>query len=337
MDLTRLEEILKSQPAYRLKQANEAIFVRLADSWNQVSNLPKDLREVLEKDCPLNIEAKIFWAKDKTSAKAAITLNDGNIIESVLMHHADNHNTVCVSCAVGCLMNCQFCATGALGFKRNLKAEEIIQQVILFNRILKTESERVNNVVFMGMGEPFLNYDEVLAAIRLINDKDKFNIGARRISISTVGIIESINKLAKENLQVNLAISLHAPTDQLRNQIIPANHKYPIKNLLKAVSNYIKLTNRRVMIEYLMLQNFNDSPKDARELAKILKNNLHRLFFVNLIAYNPTGEFAPTTPKQIKSFKEILEKEGISVVQRYRFGLDIDGACGQLTGKNIII
>jgi len=192
---------------------------------------------------------------------------------------------------------------------------------------------RVTNVVFMGMGEPFLNYDNVLEAIRILNDKDGFNLGARHISISTVGITEGIEKLAKEKLQINLAISLHAPNNKLRSRLMPINKVYPIEKILAAVDGYIKKTKRRVMFEYLMIDGVNDSEREAEELAKILKKSL---YFVNLISFNPIGhsKFKPSLGWKIKKFKEIFKKAGIPVTQRHRFGREIKAACGQLAGRN---
>jgi 23S rRNA (adenine2503-C2)-methyltransferase len=229
-----------------------------------------------------------------------------------------------------------------MGFKRNLEVFEIIGQVLFFARYLKESSEKITNLVFMGMGEPFLNYENVIQAIKIINDKEGFNLGARKISISTVGIIEGIEKLSNEKLQVNLAISLHAPTDKLRSKIMPINKKYNLREVFKAVDNYIEKTNRKVMFEYLMIKDLNDSSECARELVKLIKKPL---YFVNLISYNPVenilteGHYNPTenfqsSPKEIiKNFKNILEKEGVSVTERYRFGRDIKAACGQLTAE----
>lgn len=333
MDLNKLETSLKSYPAYRLKQAYQAVFLHSIESWDQASSLPKNLKELLKKECPLTIPAEIIFSKDKKTAKAAITLTDGNVIETVLLRHNDGRNTICVSCGIGCNLACEFCATGQQGFKRHLTSQEIILQIILFNRLLKNEKQKITNVVFMGMGEPFLNYDEVIKAIKIINDKDRFNIGARHISISTVGIMEGIKRLADENLQVNLAISIHAPSNRLRHQLMPINQQYPLTKLLKTVAAYLAKTKRQVMIEYLMLQDINDSPKQAEELAHLLKKNLPGLFFVNLISYNQTEKFKPTSPEKIKKFKDILLKEGIKAVQRYHFGSDIKAACGQLANQ----
>lgn len=294
--------------------------------------MPLGLREKLKENCPLEITAELFPSAKGGTIKARLVLRDRLKIESVLLRHKDDRNTVCVSSQVGCPLGCQFCITGTLGFKRNLESLEIVEQVLFFARLLKkpfgTAQGKVTNVVFMGMGEPFLNYDNVIGAIKILNDKDGFNLGARHFSISTVGIIEGIEKLAKENLQINLAVSLHAPEDRLREKIMPINKKYPLAKILAAVRNYIKETNRRVMFEYIMIKDMNDSDEQAKELAELLKNI--PLSFVNLISYNPTGIFRPSEPVTIKKFKEILEKNGISVTQRYRFGDDIRAACGQL-------
>lgn len=330
MDLANLDKILKDEPKYRLLQAKKAVFFDLIDDWSEATNFPIQLRQKFNDKCPLSIIAKIFPSDDKNTIKAVISLKDGLKIESVLMKHEDDRNTVCVSSQAGCPLGCKFCATGKLGFKRNLEVFEIVEQVLFFARYLKKENKRISNIVFMGMGEPFLNYDNLMGAIRILNDKDGLNIGARHISISTVGIIEGIKKLSKESLQLNLAISLHAPNGKLRSEIMPVNNSYPIVKVLEAVEDYIKKTNRRVMFEYILIDGINDSKECAFELAELIKN---RLCFVNLILYNPTGVFHPSSVQTAKKFKEILEKRGISVTQRYRFGQDVGAACGQLAGK----
>jgi len=359
MDLTKLDKILKKEPSYRLKQVRKIIFQDLIDNWSQAKILPLGLREELNKKCPLKIDVQASVSKDEKSIKALIGLLDGLKIETVLMRHQDGRNTVCVSSQVGCPLGCSFCATGRIGFKRNLKIFEIIEQVLFFSRYLKSKElarpvarptngvrkgeggEKVTSIVFMGMGEPFLNYDNVLEAIKILNNKDGFNLGARHFSISTVGIPEGIKKLSEEKIQVNLAISLHAPEDNLRSKIMPINRKHPIKEVLGVVNEYIKKTKRRVMFEYIMIKDINDSDEQARELAKLMKKPL---YFVNLITYNftrrslsedgPTGVFQPSSSARIKRFKEILEREKINVTQRYRFGRDLKAACGQLAGKN---
>lgn len=319
---------MEKEPKYRMKQVKSAVFNDLIEDWDAVKVLPHKLREELEESCPLNIETKVFSSSKEGAIKIHLTLGDGLKVESVLLRHKDARNTVCVSSQVGCPLGCQFCITGQAGFKRNLHYFEIVEQVLFFAKLLKKDKQKITNIVFMGMGEPFLNYDDVLRAIRVLNDKDGFNLGSRHFSISTVGIVEGIQKLAQEPLQVNLAISFHAPTDELRVKIMPINKKYPIKKILSAVADYIKKTKRRVMFEYIMIKDTNDSDEYAEKLAELV--NKITLCFVNLISYNPTGIFKPSSLERIKRFKEILEKSGISVTQRYRFGQDIKAACGQL-------
>lgn len=327
MDFAKLEDFLATEPRYRIMQVKTALFGQLVENWQDFKFLPLALRNKLNKKFPLLIKAEIFFSKAKDVAKARLVLDDGLKIETVLMRHKDNRNTVCVSSQVGCLLNCRFCATGKMGFKRNLTTSEIINQVLFFARSLAKEKAKITNLVFMGMGEPFLNYENVISAIRILNDKDGFNLGARHISISTAGVIEGIKKLFNEKLQVNLAISLHAPNDQLRSELIPLNKKYPLEALFKAVDDYLKKTNRRVMFEYLLLKDVNDSDQCAERLAKLMKKPLYLL---NLIRYNPTGDFQPSTPERIKEFKNILDKHGVKYTQRYSFGQDIKAACGQL-------
>lgn len=333
MKLDNLKEVLKNESKYRLKQANEAIFKSLIDDWSSASYLPPKLRETLNKECNLDVKGEVIGS-DESALKAIITLDDGLMIESVLMRHTGGRSTVCVSSQVGCPMKCGFCATGAMGFSRNLTKDEIVGQVLFFARYLKKRgNENITNIVFMGMGEPFLNYDNVLSAIRILNDKEGLNIGARKISISTSGVIDGINKLAEENLQVNLAISLHASYDELRSRLMPVNIKYSLEEVLSAVDSYIKKTSRQVMFEYIMLSGINDSKEDAKKLAKIMKKPL---YFVNLIVYNPTGKegMEPSSHNSVRKFKEILDKAGAHVSERYRFGGEINAACGQLATGN---
>ncbi len=337
MNLKELTTFLKKEPAFRLQQIKKAVFQDLIEDWSEVTTLPQELRLAIAKEYPLieiQPEEILTEGKDQLSSKVLFKLSDGLRIESVLMRHADGRNTVCLSCQVGCAMNCQFCATGQQGFARNLTSWEMTEQVLYFARQLKKKQSRVSNIVFMGMGEPFLNYDNVLESIRVLNDEAGFNLGARHISISTCGLIEGIEKLAQEKLQVNLAISLHASNNKLRDELMPVNKKYPIEKVLAAVDNYIIKTKRRVMFEYLMINQVNDSPDQAMELAKLLKKPL---YFVNLISFNPVGhsKFASSTGQRIKAFREVLEKQGLEVTQRYRFGQEIKAACGQLAGQNL--
>lgn len=331
--LDRLEEVLKDRPAYRARQARAAIFGRLCRSWEEATDLPAELRQLLAREVPLEIPARLSRSADGETVKAAIRLADGETVETVLMRHRPGRNTVCVSSQAGCSLGCGFCLTGERGFARHLSRGEIAGQVLFWSRYLRERSGRVSNVVFMGMGEPFLNYDEVLAAVRLINDPVGFGIGARRISISTAGLPEGIARLAGEDLQVNLSISLHAPGNRLRSRLMPVNATYPVEAVLGAAAGYIEKTGRRVMIEYLLLGGVNDSPAEAGELAALLRDRLPRLYFVNLITYSRTGKYRPSPEPAVREFVRTLEGEGIAVTRRYRFGSDIEAACGQLAGR----
>lgn len=332
MDLGKLQQILEKQPAFRLKQAFKALFVDFVESWEEVTVFPKDLRVKLTEEFPLAVNAKISKSIDGTM-KALVTLHDGKFVETVLMRHKDGRNSVCVSCQAGCPMACAFCATGDMGFFRNLTAGEIVMQVLLFGRILKKEGERVTNVVFMGMGEPLYNYTEVMKSVEILNKN--MGIAARHISISTCGIVEGIKKLMVEPYQVNLAISLHAPNDEMRDRIMPVNKSQNVGTLLGVVADYLKATNRKVMIEYLLIGDLNDSVETARELAELLKKYLGSLFVVNVIPYNPTGRFTPPSRNAVERFKAALEEMDVKVTQRFTFGQDVSGACGQLAVKGV--
>lgn len=330
MDLNILNDILKNELPYRLKQTKKALFFDMIESWDEATTLPIDLRDKLKAAFPVTIFAESFFSNDNATTKALITLDDGEKVETVLMKHSDGRNTVCLSSQAGCSLACEFCATGQMGFRRNLTSSEILIQLLYFARMLKKNGQRVTNIVFMGMGEPFLNYENLMDAIRTMNSKECFNIGARHISISTAGITEGIDRLAKEKLQVNLAISLHAPNNELRSKLMPINKKYPLQNVMDSVRNYVNSTKRKVMFEYVMISGINDSEKEANELSKIMR---HRLFHVNLISYNPTGKFKPSKGETIKIFRDILLKNAVNVTQRYKFGTSIDAACGQLACK----
>ena len=333
MNIEKLSEILAGQPKYRFQQAPAAIFKDFISDWDQATTLPLALRQQLNAGCPLKINGEILKTGDKKTLKALITLADKEKVESVLIAHQDGRYTVCVSSQVGCALRCGFCATGQMGFKRNLTTAEIIEQILFFSRYVKElypPGDRISNVVFMGMGEPFLNYENVLAAIKIINSEEYFNIGARRISISTSGLIAGIKKLSNEKLQINLAISLHATNDNLRSQLMPAQKKYPLKKIIAALDNYLEKTSRQVMIEYLLIKGLNDSPAEAEKLAELFKG---KLVVINLIACNPVGDYKPSLEPVIRKFKNILQRGGLKVTQRYRLGREIDAACGQLATR----
>jgi 23S rRNA (adenine2503-C2)-methyltransferase len=337
MNLNDVQEVLTElkQPKYRLAQIKKAVYGQLVEHYSDIEELPKELRDALGSRAPLLSfrDAKLFPSQSNDSVKALFTLRDGLLVESVLMYHNNDRITLCVSSQVGCPMQCGFCATGKLGFKRNLTTEEITDQVLYFNRYLKNNKRSpVGNVVFMGMGEPFLNYDNVIGAVRLLNDHDVFNIGQRHISVSTAGVVPGIRKFADEKLQVNLAISLHATSDTVRSRIMPVNKQYSIAEIMASAREYADKTNRRLMFEYLLIDGLNDSEEDAQRLAKMMSEN--KLYFVNLIIYNETGIFNPPSKNKIEAFKKILQSAGIDVIQRRKFGEDIGGACGQLAAQS---
>lgn len=326
----------RSEPAYRLKQATRAFYVELQESWDDVTAWPAALREAAKQEIPWTVLTSIVTQQSKSgdTVKTLFSCADGAKIETVLMRHEEgSRNTVCISSQVGCPMGCTFCATGTMGLKRNLTADEITEQVVFFLRWLHGQEregpERAINVVFMGMGEPMNNYDEVMQAVRLMNDPDGIGLGARHISISTCGVVPGILRLAEEPEQVNLAISLHSAIDATRSRIMPVNKAYDVTKLMRAVRTYAEKTNRKVFFEYLMLKGINDTPEQADALADLLQEN-HKLYHVNVIKYHDTDAFESTSRDGRMAFIERLRERGVSATHRRTFGEDIDAACGQL-------
>ncbi|HOZ36385.1 MAG TPA: 23S rRNA (adenine(2503)-C(2))-methyltransferase RlmN [bacterium] len=331
--LDKLKFILAAEPSYRLIQAKHLIFRELITDWAAATVFPLALRQKLQTEFPLSIKVEPFPSCDGRTIKAVFNLHDGERVEAVLMDYPGRRNTVCVSSMAGCPLRCAFCATGQIGFRRNLEAGEIIDQVLSFARFLKQKEESVNNLVFMGMGEPFLNYDNVLEAVKILNSKDTLNIGARHFSISTAGLPESIRQLAKEKLAINLAVSLHAPDDETRRTLMPIAKQYSLGQIFSAVDYYLKETNRKVMFEYLLIKDVNDSDAAAKKLAKLMKK---KLYLINLLTYNLTGFFEPTSPERLRKFHDILKRGGVDVTLRHSFGDDIAAACGQLAGQKML-
>lgn len=282
MNLKAMNQVLADQPAYRIMQIKKDLFERLITNWAEATTLPQHLRRELALKCPLNITAKTLVSKNGQTIKALITLEDDLNIEAVLMRYP-TRNTVCVSTQVGCPIGCVFCATGKMGLKRNLTVDEIVSQVVFFGRYLKSFGERVTRVVMMGMGEPFLNFDNLVQAIKVLSDPHGSAIGARKISVSTVGLSNKIRAFADIDRQTNLALSLHAPTDELRAKLIPVHTS--LREIIAALDYYLSKTKRKVMIEYVLLAGVNDSQEQAIQLAKLLGK---RMVMVNLIRYNPT-------------------------------------------------
>ena len=333
-----LLEILQSwgEPPYRVKQIWNGLYSNFWNSADSFTNLPISLRNRLGETFSFgNLSPKdVLESKDGETLKTLFTLPDRQAVEAVLMRYK-HRRTLCISTQAGCAMGCVFCATGQMGFRRNLSSGEIVEQVLYYARNLSQAGERVTNVVVMGMGEPFHNYDATMAAIELLNHPQGFNLGARKFTISTVGLIPGIYRFAREHRQVNLAISLHAADDDLRNSLIPMNRKYPIDELLAACQEYVKKTNRRISFEWALIKGINDSPDQARKLAKRLEIFLHggvALCHVNVIPLNPTRQFEgeATTQKDARTFQSILEQNGIPCTIRLRRGIDIQAGCGQL-------
>jgi 23S rRNA (adenine2503-C2)-methyltransferase len=321
-------------PAYRANQIIHAVYKEGKNSYEEITVIPGNLKTQLSSLIPVfsvqPVDEKV--SKNEDTIKVLFQLKDEERIEAVLMRFKDGRNTVCISCQVGCPMNCLFCATGKAGFKRNLTYEEITDQALYFEQQMLKKGERVDHVVFMGMGEPMLNYEEVSKAIKIFNDPTAFNIGFRHLTVSTSGIIPGIKALTKDFPQINLAVSLHAANDTLRKKIMPVAKTYPLNDLMSACDEYTQTTHRRITYEYIMLKDINDSDSDAGELAKLLDG---QLCHVNLIPFNETNSkgLRASTKQRIDTFFKILEINHIPVTVRVSMGKDIDAACGQLAGK----
>ena len=317
-------------PKYRVKQIFKWIYQKQACSWEEMTDLPGNLRQALI-DQNISLGCLEIKARAKTpdgTTKFLFELDDQSKIESIFIPETDR-NTVCFSTQVGCGMGCVFCATGQNGFIRNLTEAEIVDQPL---SIIRNTGNRINNLVAMGQGEPFANYNSLLKAIRLINDPEGLGIGARHITISTCGIIPGINKLADEKLQVNIAISLHAADDELRNTLMPVNKKYPLQDLFESCQNYIDKTGRRITFEYTLINGVNDRPMDLKKLITKLSG---LLCHVNLIPFNPipNSNFERSKPSRIMDFAAELNKAHIETTIRKSRGENLVAACGQLQGK----
>lgn len=318
---------------FRTKQILKWVYTKRASSWEMMTDLSKALRDKLEATVALSClrEKQTQVSQDGQTIKFLFELHDGKLVESVLIY-APDRRTVCVSSQVGCPARCAFCASGQQGLIRNLSAAEIFEQVLAIDRILYAKEERVSHVVFMGMGEPFENYDAVLQAIRLINSADHLGISQRRITVSTVGVIEGIRRFTEEGLSVNLVLSLHAPNQHIRKKIIPYARKYPLEEVIEAMLAYTRQTRRDITYEYTLLKGVNDAPEHAQELASLLKG---QSCSVNLIPYNPVVGVHLHRPdtEAIDRFADILNAGGVVATQRYTKGKDIAAACGQLALK----
>lgn len=347
-DLTfsELSNVLKEwdQPAYRAKQIWQGLYQHLYSSPAQFTNLSKSLREKMAENLtfmPFTVKV-IQDSSDGHTRKTLFELPDKNLIEAVLMHYEQTFNverstsprrTLCISTQAGCAMGCVFCATGQMGFKRHLSSGEIVAQVIYYAQMLKGQNEAVTNIVFMGMGEPFHNYENTMSAIDRLNDSEGYNFGARRFTISTVGLVPQIRRFADEQRQVNLAISLHAADNDSRVEMMPINKRYKIDELLEACKYYVMKTSRRVSFEWALINGINDTPEVAKKLAAKLRG---LMCHVNAIPLNPTAGYngKATDRQRAILFKETLEQAGIPCTIRLRRGIDINAGCGQLAGAN---
>lgn len=326
-DFEQIADDLKASK-FRARQIHNWIYLKSVSSIDEMTDLSKDFREKLSGIAQVsNIKIKTKQVSQDGTIKYLIEYPDGNCVETVLMRFDNRANlTACVSSQVGCPVNCAFCATGKRGFVRNLSPAEIVEQVLTIQR---DTGLKITNVVFMGQGEPLLNLDNVLKALEIFNED--FQIGARRITISTSGIIPKINKLAGIDLQSTLALSLHAPISEIRKQIMPIENKYPLSELKKTLKNYVAKTGRRITIEYVLIKDLNDTIGMAQKTAEFLKDIKCN---INLIPYNPIGDspFEKPTNSSVMKFKYVLEHSGKKVTVRLERGADIDAACGQLTG-----
>ena len=326
------EEFIKlGEKAYRAEQVFKWLYVDKVSSFDDMTNLSKELREKLKLEFSMN-NFKILKKQESTDGtkKYLFDILDENAIETVLMeyHHG---KSICVSTQVGCKMGCKFCASTGIKFARNLSAGEIVEQILAVER---DENIKISNVVFMGIGEPLDNFENVVNAIAILNNQKGLSIGARHISISTSGLVPRIYELADKNLQCTLSISLHATNDKKRSEMMPINKKYNIEELIKACRYYIDKTNRRISFEYALAKDNNDNLEDAKELVKLLKG---MLCHVNLIPINKieNGEYVKSTNQNIIKFRDYLNSKGIVATIRRELGSDIDAACGQLRKKNL--
>lgn len=328
-NLEGLEQVVKDlgEPKFRAKQIWDFMLHQRVQSIDEMHNLPKGLKEKLKAHyCLYDMKVvKVQGSSESSTRKYLIALRDAHQVEAVLMRY-EHGNSICISTQVGCRMGCTFCASTLDGLARNLEAYELWEQISL---VAADAQLRVSHVVLMGSGEPLDNYDQVLRFLKTVSQDDHLNIGQRHITVSTCGLVNKIDMLAKEKLQITLAISLHNPFNDARSSIVPVNKKWPVEDLMAAVDRYIAATNRRVTIEYTLIKDVNDSQDHSQALIQLLRG---KLIHINLIPVNPIAErdFQPTEKKHVQAFKQRLEKGGLNVTVRRELGDDIDAACGQL-------
>ena len=320
---------------FRAKQIWEWLYVQFSAEFDRMTNLSKALRQKLSSRAYLGTleTALVQHSNDNQTTKYLFKLPDSQLIETVLMHY-DKRITACISTQAGCAMGCVFCATGQMGFYRNLSVGEIVEQVVFLNKLLLPDAQRLTNVVMMGMGEPLHNYANTLAAVDRLTDANGINLGARKITISTVGLVPAIRRYADEQRQTPLAVSLHAATDAERSTLLPINKRWNIADLMDACRYYIDKTGRRLTFEWALIAGENDTLAQADALGKLLQG---MLCHVNLIPLNPTGGYSggPSSRERTESFRERLEQYGVSSTVRVRRGIDIQAGCGQLRDRMI--
>ncbi|CAN5780346.1 23S rRNA (adenine(2503)-C(2))-methyltransferase RlmN [soil metagenome] len=325
----------RGHPAYRARQIWSWLYRNRVSSYDEMTNLPAVLRDQLVAELPIQPLEPVreYWTDVDETLKMLYRGKDGQLIETVLMFYPERA-TVCVSCQVGCAVGCSFCATGMGGLQRNLTTGEMVYQVVDMARRSEERGRPLTNLVMMGMGEPFHTYAATMRFVGILNDHDGFDFGARRITISTSGIVPFIDKLADEPYQVNLAVSIHAANDELRSSLVPINDRWPVADLIAAVRRYIDKANRRVSFEYALMTGVNSSDEHARELAQRLRG---LLCHVNVIPYNPTpgAPYERPTPEGVERFVSVLTEAGIPATIRYSRGLDITAACGQLRADQL--
>lgn len=326
-----------NQPRYRADQILHALYHEYPKSVADLKQLPTEMRSelvALGYTVGSATETHRVVSEDGDTTKILLSLNDGTLIEAVLIQYQSEkpnghpRSTICVSTQVGCAMKCVFCATGQMGFERNIRAEEIVAQIMHFANLLRDRDQHITNIVFMGMGEPLANYDETIRAVRLLTHQKAFGIGQRSITISTIGLIAGIDKLAEEDLQIGLAISLHAPNNEMRKWLVPTASPHSVEDIISAGKRYFRKTGRRVTFEYALIDGVNDSPETAEELAWLLRGNGSH---VNLIPVNPTaGDFERPSRRNVLEFEDILLDSGVNCTVRVEKGSEISAACGQL-------
>ncbi len=336
LSLSEITDILKQkgEATFRAKQIYEWLWQKTAHTFDDMSNLSKPLRDWLKETFVINaVTISDQQVSNDRTIKCAMKLHDGNVVESVLIP-TKSRMTACISSQVGCSLTCAFCATGKLKRLRNLNADEIYDQVALVKNLAETKyNQPLTNIVYMGMGEPLLNYAETIRSVDRITSPDGLNMSPSRITVSTAGIAKMIMKLGDDNVKFNLALSLHAANDEKRNQIMPINETNTLDRLEEALNYFYHKTGSRVTFEYIVFKDFNDDIQDAKELADFCKKTTAK---VNIIEYNPIddGEYKQTTPERLDAFVHHLESKGIIVNVRKSRGKDIDAACGQLVNKN---